>query len=245
MIILKRYRILVLALAVAICFYGCNKIRDSRERNPYNLDLVMTVEDYQEIAARDPQMLMVDLEEVIGNIYLDIRYATANNFTGEVIYTAPKAYARKPVAEALQRAQDSLAYYRIGLKIYDAYRPYAASLRFFEVYPDTNFVADPRHGSRHNRGCAVDLTLAELGSGKEIPMPSEFDDFSEKADPDYTALPDTVVANRKLLFGILSHFGFTHYSSEWWHFDYEGWENFKLMDLSFDDLVKAEIQSGK
>ena len=141
----------------------------------------MTVEDYQEIAARDSQMLIVDLEEVIGNIYLDIRYATANNFTGEVIYTAPKAYARKPVAEALQRVQDSLAYYRIGLKIYDAYRPYAASLRFFEVYPDTNFVADPRHGSRHNRGCAVDLTLVELGSGREIPMPSEFDDL-EKAE---------------------------------------------------------------
>lgn len=223
-------------LLLALALVGCATKNELKEKNPYNLDIVQTKDSYDLLVAEDSDNKMVDLEKAIPGIALDIRYATTNNFTGEVIYTAPKAFTRKPVAEALKKVQDSLSFYKIGLKIYDAYRPYAASLRFFEVYPDTNFVADPRKGSRHNRGCAVDLTLAGLLSGKEISMPTEFDDFSPKAHPDYADLPDTVLANRKFLFGIMEHFGFTHYPTEWWHFDYKGWENYKLMDLSFDDL---------
>lgn len=179
---------------------------------------------------------MVDVSKIIDDIALDIRYATKNNFTKQVIYTAPKAFARKPVVEALKQVQDSLAFLNLGLKIYDAYRPYAATLLFYEIYPDTNFVANPRYGSRHNRGCAIDLTLIDKNTGNEIPMPSGFDDFSEKAHPDYTNLPDTVLANRALLFSVMSHFGFTHYPSEWWHFDHIGWEDFQLMNISFEDI---------
>jgi D-alanyl-D-alanine dipeptidase len=230
--------ILLLLGIVLIVASGCIGKKEADARNPYNLDLVMSVEAYEQQVAADPRMQMVNLEQAIPGIGMDIRYATANNFTKSVIYTAPKAFARKPVAEALNRVQDSLAHYRLGMKIYDAYRPYAASLRFYEVYPDTNFVANPRYGSRHNRGCAIDLTLIELSSGKEIPMPTEFDDFSAKAHPDYAELPDTVLANRKFLFDMMAHFGFTHYPSEWWHFDYFGWEQYKLMDLSFEELTR-------
>jgi zinc D-Ala-D-Ala dipeptidase len=233
-----RRGILFVLASMLLIGTGCARKNDSLIRNPYNLDLVQTLEDYNLLVAGDPNMKIVDLEKMIPGLALDIRYATTNNFTGAVIYTAPKALARKPVAEALHKVEDSLSFYRLGLKIYDAYRPYAASLRFFEVYPDTNFVANPRKGSRHNRGCALDLTLIELSTGQEIPMPTLFDDFSPKAHPDYPDLPDTVLANRKFLFDIMLHFGFMHYPTEWWHFDYQGWENYKLMDLSFEELEK-------
>lgn len=215
---------------------SCKNTSNEDSRNPYNLDLVLTFKDYQQQVIANPKLEMIDLENTISDIVLDIRYATSNNFTHEVIYSAPKAFARKAVAEALCKVQDSLAFHNIGIKIYDAYRPYAATLRFYEVYPDTNFVANPRYGSRHNRGCAIDITLVEKSTGKEIPMPTEFDDFSEKAHPVYANLPDTVLANRAFLFSIMSHFGFTHYPTEWWHFDYIGWENYPLMDIPFNDL---------
>ena len=230
---------------VAICLllnffaFACSQKGEIKERNPYNLDLVQTLADYQKLVAENADNTMVDLETVIPGIVLDIRYATANNFTGKIIYTAPKAFARNPVAEALKSVQDSLSKHQLALKIYDAYRPYSASLLFYKVYPDTSFVADPKKGSRHNRGCAIDLTLIELLSGKEIPMPSEFDDFSAKANPEYANLPDTVLANRKFLFGVMEHFGFKHIASEWWHFDFNGWSKYKLMDLPFEDLERG------
>lgn len=209
-----------------------------RKRNPYNLKIIATTVEYKNQVAKNGQMEMVNLEKLIPGIVLDIRYATKNNFTGEIIYEAPKAFLRKPVAEALKKVQDSLAYHQLGLKIYDAYRPYAATLRFYEVYPDTNFVANPKYGSRHNRGCAVDLTIVSLSGGEEIQMPTVFDDFSEKAHPEYDNLPDDVIKNRRFLFRILSHFGFSYYHSEWWHFDYKDWGKYSLMDLSFDELEK-------
>ncbi len=181
-------------------------------------------------------MELMNLEELIPNINLDIRYATINNFTSKIIYTKPKAYARKQVAYALKKVQDSLTKIGLGLRIFDAYRPYSATLKFYEVYPDTNFVANPRYGSRHNRGCAIDLTLINLFTGNEIPLPTPFDDFTEKAHPDYPNFPEEILENRALLFGVLSHFGFTHYPTEWWHFDFKGWEQYPLMDLSFEEL---------
>lgn len=209
---------------------------DSKERNPYNLDLIIGKSEYKRLVELNPDNEMINLEKYIKNVKLDIRYATTNNFTGKKIYTAPKAYVRKPVAEALAKVRDSLSKLGLGFKIFDAYRPYAATLYFYEVYPDTNFVANPRYGSRHNRGCAVDLTLIDLKTGKDIPMPSEFDDFSAKADPNYNDLPESAIANRRTLFGVMSYFGFDRYPSEWWHFDFKGWDKFKLMDLSFEEL---------
>lgn len=206
--------------------------------NPYGLDLIDNIESYNQSISKNADMELVDLERVIPSIKLDIRYATKNNFTNEIIYTTPKAFARKPVALALKKVLDSLAFHNLGLRIYDAYRPYSATLKFYEVYPDTNFVANPKYGSRHNRGCAIDLTLIDLNTNQEIPMPSEFDDFSEKAHPDYMDITPEVIKNRTFLFNIMSNFGFTYYPTEWWHFDFSGWENYPLMDLSFEELIK-------
>jgi D-alanyl-D-alanine dipeptidase len=233
--------ILFLSLASYSCF-GQNTVS---KRNPYNLKLIVSIDAYRQQVANEPQMLMVDLEKSVEGIITDIRYATKNNFTGTVIYTGPKAYARKPVADALRKVQDSLAFYHIGLKIYDAYRPYAATLKFYEVYPDTNFVADPRYGSNHNRGCAVDVSLVELSTGRELPMPTPFDDFTNKAGMAYTNLPDTVLKNRRLLSGVMTHFGFEQYAYEWWHFDYRERKKYSLMDLSFGELEKAIQQENQ
>ena len=227
----KKLIIIPLLLSLWACITNENP-----SQNPHNLAIINNFEDYHASVISDPNNLMLNIETEIPGIIADIRYATDNNFTGEVIYTDPKAYLRKPAVTALKKVQDSLKHHQLGLIVYDAYRPYAATLKFYEVYPDTDFVADPRFGSRHNRGCAVDVTLACLLTGKEIPMPTKFDDFSERAHPLYAALPDTVIKNRALLTGIMDHFGFTQYPTEWWHFDFAGWENYDLMDLTFDDL---------
>ncbi len=225
----RKFSILFVAFATLLISYGCKTDR-------HELYIVDTVEEYRAQVAANPDMELVDLEKYIDNILLDIRYATDDNFTGEVIYTEPKAFLRKPVADALKRVQDSLTHYGLGLLVYDAYRPYAATVRFFEVYPDPDFVADPRYGSRHNRGCAVDVTLIDLATGEEIPMPTDYDEFTERAHPEYMDFPEEVIANRTFLFEMMAYHGFTHYPTEWWHFDYDGWEDFPLMDLAFEDL---------
>lgn len=218
---------------------GCSESIDKchKKPNPYGLNIVQCISDYRTIVATNPDMELIDLEMFIPTIVLDIRYATTNNFTGKIIYSNPKAFVRKPVAVALKNIQDSLSKLGLGLKIFDAYRPYSATIKFFEVFPDTNFVANPKIGSRHNRGTAIDLTLINISTQKELPMPTPYDDFSEKAQPTYPNLPDNVLKNRELLFGILSHFGFSHYPTEWWHFDFQGWQQFPLMDLSFEELL--------
>jgi zinc D-Ala-D-Ala dipeptidase len=221
--------ILFTAIALLLFAQACKTDRQ-------DLFIVDTVEEYRAQVAENPDMKLVDIEKHIDNIFLDIRYATEDNFTGELIYTEPMAFLRRPVADALKKVQDSLSLYDLGLMVYDAYRPYAATVKFYEVYPDPDFVADPQFGSRHNRGCAVDVTLIELATGIEIPMPTDYDEFTERAHPEYMDFPEEVIANRSFLFDLMAHYGFTHYPTEWWHFDYEGWENYPLMDLSFEEL---------
>ncbi len=180
---------------------------------------------------------MVDLSGFIEGISLDIRYATTNNFSGEQIYEAPKAFARLPVAEALKKINEELATYGLGIKIFDAYRPYTATVKFYEVMQgDTNLVAAPWKGSRHNRGCAVDVTLININTGIELAMPTEFDDFTEKAAVDYTDLPEDVLKNRQLLIDIMTKYGFDTYPWEWWHYDFKGWEKYDILDISFASL---------
>lgn len=191
---------------------------------------------YLKLAEDFPDKKLVDLEEFIPGIVLDIRYATKHNFTRQKIYKQAKAFLRLPAAEALKKIQEELNGKGLGLKIFDAYRPYSATLKFYEVYPDTNFVAAPWYGSRHNRGCAVDLTIINLETGDELPMPTSFDDFSEKAGHDFLNLPETILSNRKLLRETMTNHGFSIYNYEWWHYDFIGWEHYELLDIPFDEL---------
>lgn len=205
--------------------------------NPYNLPLTNTIEKYQNEVSINLDYALVDLAEVVPGIILDIRYATANNFTHDTVYELPKAFARRPVAEALASVQKELRRHGMGLKIYDAYRPYQATLKFWALVGDTQFVAAPWSGSRHNRGAAIDLTIVILKTGKDIDMPTGYDEFSEKASPKYMQLPESQIANREYLIKIMTKHGFSVFSSEWWHFDYKNWDKYSLIDLSFTQLM--------
>jgi len=205
-------------------------------RNPYHLPMVSDLETYHRMCTADSNQCLVDLEEYIPGIILDIRYATDENFTGEVIYPSARAFVRLPVAKALKRVQADLNRRNLGLKIYDAYRPYAATLKFWDVIGDTLFVAAPWKGSRHNRGCAVDVTLIDLNSGDELEMPTPFDDFSPQAASDYQNLPAAALENRDSMIEVMSKFGFIVMDSEWWHFDFKEWERFGLLDIPFEAL---------
>jgi D-alanyl-D-alanine dipeptidase len=191
---------------------------------------------YKETLTTHPEKELVDLEKFIPGIVLDIRYATANNFTHERIYNLPKAYARKSVAEALKRAQVEFKTHGAGIKIYDAYRPYAATVKFYEIYRDTTYVASPYRGSRHNRGCALDMTIVDLKSGKELEMPTGFDSFQKEAWPTTPVKDPGIRRNRELLIQVMKHNGFKVNASEWWHFDFIGWQGYEVMDIAFEEL---------
>jgi D-alanyl-D-alanine dipeptidase len=184
-----------------------------------------------------PSDLFYDLSLIEG-VRLDIRYATANNFTQQIIYPEAKAYLVKPAGEALEQVANDLAKRGLFLKIFDAYRPLSAQRKLWDVYPNPEFVADPKTGSRHNRGAAVDLTLVD-SLGNELPMPTTYDEFIPQASHSYTELSDTVLANRTLLKTSMMQFGFEPLDSEWWHYDFKGWENFPVLDIDFKQ-IKAD-----
>lgn len=211
------------------------------EPNEYGLLIVNNPDTYLSLAKQDSNKLLIDIETYIPDIVLDIRYATENNFTGKAVYSQPKAYARLPVVKALKKIQDELKQKNLGLKIYDAYRPYSVTVRFYEMVQNAEYAASPEKGSRHNRGCAVDLTIVDLTTGDEVIMPTLFDDFTEKAGHHYNDLPEEVLKNRSSLKEIMTENGFDIYKAEWWHYDFKGWENFELMDISFKTLNDLEL----
>lgn len=229
---MKRFLLLVVTVAI---MSGCYR---TDPRNPYNLPIANTMEKYLTQVAEDPDTELVDMEEIIPGIALHIAYATENNFTGVPIYTSPKAFLCRPVAHALSAVQDSLQKLGLGLKILDAYRPYAGTLYFYEIYPHSTFVANPKTGSIHNRGTAVDLTLIRLDTGEELEMPTHFDSFSDTASHTFMDLPEQVLENRALLRGIMEFYGFHPYEPEWWHYNFTNARSYPLRDVSFEDLMK-------
>jgi len=203
----------------------------------YGVTVVDDTAFYHYEVEHDSLNKLVNLEKFIPGIKIDIRYATNNNFVGTAVYSKDaKAFLRLPAAIALKKAQEDLSKKGLGFKIYDAYRPYSVTVIFWDIVKDSNFVSSPWQGSRHNRGCAVDLTIIDLKTGKELEMPTQLDDFSAKAHPDYEYLSDTVKANRTLLFNVMAKHGFRKFPTEWWHFDFSGWENYFLLDLPFNEL---------
>jgi D-alanyl-D-alanine dipeptidase len=209
----------------------------SRVHSQYKYGLkVMNLEEYRASVKSNPKKELVNLKKFIPTLLLDIRYATDNNFTGEKIYTLARAYARRPVAEALKNAQEELAAEGLGVKVYDAYRPYKATVKFYEVYKDTTYVASPYRGSRHNRGCALDITLVNLKTGEELKMPTPFDSFKKAAWPSTPVKDPVIAANRARLIAVMKKHGFRVNSSEWWHYDFIGWKNYEVMDIDFEEL---------
>ena len=181
----------------------------------------------------EPEEPLIDVAKAIPGIQLDLRYATANNFTGRVLYPCTRCLLRHSVAQRLAAVQQDLAVQGLQLKLFDCYRPLSVQRILWQILPDERYVADPAKGSRHNRGAAVDLTLLDW-QGRELIMPSEFDDFSERAHRDYQNLPEAAIYNRGRLEQAMARHGFTGLPTEWWHFDAEGWERYPVSDMPLE-----------
>ena len=190
----------------------------------------------QESIKSNPTKKLLELKKVIPDLQLDLRYATSNNFTHSVLYTHPVAYMREAPASALKQVQDELHKKGYALKIYDAWRPLSVTCKIWRMASDRHYVANPRKGSNHNRGLAVDLTLVDLKTGKELDMGTGFDNFSDTAGHHFLQLPDKVIANRKLLRYMMWKHGFGGMPNEWWHYQWHNDQDYEVIDLDFDDL---------
>ncbi|MCX5921754.1 MAG: D-alanyl-D-alanine dipeptidase [Candidatus Dependentiae bacterium] len=187
------------------------------------------------IQARNPHDL-VDISTINKNIVLDMRYASENNFTKKKIYTSARCFLRTSVAHKLDAVQKELEKKGLGLKIWDGYRPLSAQRIMWNLIHDSRYVENPAKGSRHNRGCAVDVTLVTK-KGKELLMPTGFDDFSERAHTNYMKLPRQAIKNRQLLQGIMIKHGFLSMRFEWWHFDEANWQQCPILDIDIEKLT--------
>lgn len=195
---------------------------------------------------------LVELITLDKTLKLDIRYARTDNFVGKTVYTEARAFMQRPAAEALVRVHRKLRKQNLGLVIFDGYRPWSVTKIFWEVTPEDKrkFVANPQTGSRHNRGCAVDLSMFDLTTGKLVEMPTDFDDFTDKASPNYAGATDEQKKNRDLLRRMMEAEGFTVNKNEWWHFDYKDWENYAIYDIAFSQVganrvFQAEVEERR
>jgi zinc D-Ala-D-Ala dipeptidase len=181
---------------------------------------------------------LVELVKLDPTIKLDIRYATPRNFLSTPVYEEARAFMQRPAAEAVARASKKLHEKGLGLMIYDAYRPWYVTKIFWDATPPENhkFVADPAEGSRHNRGCAVDLTLYDLKTGEAVPMTGLYDEMSERSYPNYKGGTDEERRNRETLRAAMEAEGFTVYEFEWWHFDYEDYKKYPILNIPFENL---------
>jgi D-alanyl-D-alanine dipeptidase len=183
---------------------------------------------------------LLELIKLDKTLKIDIRYATANNFMGRPVYPEARAFLQKPAAKALIKVHKKLKKQGLGLVIYDGYRPWTITKLFWDtVEPQFRmFVADPTKGSKHNRGCAVDLSIYDRKTGKDVPMPSGYDEFSERASPMYTGGTDEERRNRELLRSLMESEGFIVNDNVWWHFDFKDWEQYAIYDISFAEAAK-------
>jgi serine beta-lactamase-like protein LACTB len=181
---------------------------------------------------------LVDLTTLDNTIKLDIRYATTDNFLSTPFYNSAKAYLQRPAAEALVRVHRKLAEKGYGLLIHDGYRPWYVTKMFWEATPENQriFVADPSKGSRHNRGCAVDLTLYDRQTGKAVEMVGGYDEMSDRSYPDYLGGTSLQRWHRDLLRRAMENEGFSVYEAEWWHFDYQDWKKYPILNLTFEEI---------
>jgi D-alanyl-D-alanine dipeptidase len=176
---------------------------------------------------------LVELIKLDPSIKLDIRYATKNNFLGKAVYKQSRAFLQRPAAEALARVNQALRKQGYGLVVFDGYRPWSVTKVFWDVTPADKkiFVADPSKGSRHNRGCAVDLTLYDLKTGKPAEMTGLYDEMSERSYPDYPGGTSLARWHRDLLRRAMEDEGFAVYEVEWWHFDYKDWPKYPILNV--------------
>ena len=196
----------------------------------------------QEGPPKDPKATrtadLVELVKLDPTIKLDIRYAGSNNFLGKPVYKEARAFLQRPAAEALLAAHKDLARAGYGLMIHDGYRPWAITKLFWDMTAgfQREFVADPKTGSKHNRGCAVDLTMYDLATGTVVEMPGGYDEMTPRSYPDYPGGAPEARAKRDLLRKAMESHGFTVESNEWWHFNFRDWPLYPILDIAFGEI---------
>jgi len=224
-------------LILSLCLQGYYLYaQDSLKK--YGLYIITAPVKLKETIAADSNKVFVEIKGYVTEVLLDIKYATTQNVFYTKLYDKPYAIIRLPVAIALAKVQQDLKQYGIGLKIYDAYRPYSITCRMWDLMPDSVYMGKPWRGSKHNRGISLDVTLIDLKTKKELRMPTPYDALIYPAHPDFMGLPDSIVQNRKLLISTMNKHGFTVAKNEWWHFDFMAGVNYELLDIPQKEILK-------
>jgi len=212
--------------------------------NKYGLRVISTALAYRETTRKDAGKEMADLKKIVPGLVFDLKYSTDDNFMKTKLYPElATTYLRKSAAMALAAVQRDLNRQGLRLKIFDAYRPYAVTEKMWEPVKDDRYAADPKVGSGHNRGIAVDLTVIDLYTKEPLNMGTEFDNFTDTAHHDFTALPKEVLQNRLLLRNVMEKNGFKAMETEWWHYFLSDGREYELLDISFEELEKLSQQA--
>ncbi len=202
-------------------------------------NIISTKKQYQISIDSNSQKKIININKIIPTIILDLRYGTINNFTKTKLYkNANTTYMRMAPANALLQVQNYFANKGLGIKVFDAYRPYTATKLMWNLIQDDRYVANPKNGSNHNRGLAIDLTIINLKTLEEIDMGTAFDNFTDTAHHSFTHLAAKVLENRKLLKTTMELFGFIAFDTEWWHYSWSNNQNYEVIDLSFTKLKR-------
>jgi len=240
-----RYNIIqpcyILSLCLLISSPFLQQAKAQENTSDKGLKVIRTLDIYRLSVQKDSNQRMVDIRRFIPNMVLDLRYGTMNNFMKRVMYEErpTHSYLRLPAIKALAMVQKELNQKGYGLKIYDAYRPYFVTQKFWDLVHDDRYVADPKKGSGHNRGIAVDLTIIDLKTKKELPMPTGFDNFTDSAHHDFMQLSPEILKNRQLLKETMEKYGFVEFATEWWHYSLPNPEHYEVMNLSFGQLKQS------
>jgi D-alanyl-D-alanine dipeptidase len=219
---MQTYAIIILSTVMAI------------NVNAQDLKIISRYKTYANQVKNDSTKRMIELRRIVPDLLYDLRYGGVDNFLHERLYSrGNRTYLRLSVARALANVSRELSNKGFTLKIWDAYRPYSVTVKMWEAIKDERYVADPKKGSGHNRGAAIDLTLVDKNTGKELNMGTDFDNFSDTAHQDFTQLPPGVLQNRLLLKTAMEKYGFIALPTEWWHYYWNKANDFDLLDIDF------------
>jgi D-alanyl-D-alanine dipeptidase len=208
----------------------------------YGLPVIKGPEVYAKMIKADSDNVLLDMRRILPSARFDVTYAGTNNFLKRKIYPTADLFMRAPAARALVKVSEILRKKGFGLLLFDGYRPYSVTELFYEEIKDTTFVADPRKGSKHNRGMAIDLTMTYLKTGQPVQMPSGYDEASERAYHNYNGGDPSALKNRAILRDAMLQAGFQIFVYEWWHYDYRGWESCITYDIWHDEIRKVNEQ---
>jgi D-alanyl-D-alanine dipeptidase len=228
---------IILFFIIFLFFNNCKSQIAAVKQNEYGLIVINKKQDYLFSIQQDSTKKMVLLNDFLTNVHYDWRYATIDNITKKILYKHPAAYVRLAAAQALQKIEAALNKQGLGILIYDAYRPYTVTKKMWEIVPDERYAANPAKGSGHNRGAAVDISLYNLQTGDPLPMPTPFDDFTEKAHHNYMQLSEEILHNKNILKNAMTKYGFVALDTEWWHYFLpNAASRFELLDFNFRQM---------